>query len=189
MDTYHHFIRRLIVHSQARLASAAAPSAFDTSTSLTFRLLVQETQRLARDPFLADRFKDGIDKGDGEIFRHFDLVRFADRIGLRPLERFVLASAMASGTVRKELFAQAASIIRGEFDNAVLALCQTPSFDHADLTPVQVGKLLSNILSEPPADAPLLDGQQRQAIIMAAQAKYGQEIIAPILQQIFPTLR
>ncbi|THH04818.1 hypothetical protein EW145_g5247, partial [Phellinidium pouzarii] len=87
LNTYLHFIRRLIVHSQARLTSTAAPTAFDTSTSLTFRLLVQETQRLARDPFLADRFREGVDRGDGEIFRAFDLVRFADRVGLRPLER------------------------------------------------------------------------------------------------------
>jgi CCR4-NOT transcription complex subunit 1 len=40
LDTYLHFIRRLIVHSQGRLASSAPPSAFDTSTALTFRLLV-----------------------------------------------------------------------------------------------------------------------------------------------------
>lgn len=189
MDTYLHFIRRLIVHSQARLASAAAPSAFDTSTSLTFRLLVQETQRLSRDPFLADRFRDGIDKGDGDIFRHFDLVRFADRVGLRPLERFILASAIVSAPVRKELANQAATIIRVDFENAVLSLCQHPSFDHADLNPGQVGKLLSNLLSDPPADSPILDGQQRQALVVAAQAKYGTDIMAAILQQIFPTLR
>ncbi|KAF8510218.1 Not1-domain-containing protein [Hysterangium stoloniferum] len=190
LDTYQHFIRRLIVHSQARLASTATPSAFDTSTSLTFRLLVQETQRLARDPFLADRFRDGIDKIDnnGDIFRHFDLVRFADRVGLRPLERLILASSIVSSNVRKELVSQAQTIVRVEFDNAVLSLCQHPSFDHADLSPQQVGKLLSNLLSEPPADSPVLDGQQRQAIVVAAQAKYGSEIMAPILQQIFPNL-
>ncbi|KZP29910.1 Not1-domain-containing protein [Athelia psychrophila] len=188
LDTYLHFIRRLIYHSQARLASAAAPSAFDTSTSLTFRLLVQETQRLARDPFLADRFRDGIDKGEGDIFRHFDLPRFADRVGLRPLERLVLASSIVSAPTRKELSSQAANIIRLDFENAVLSLCQHPSFDHADLSPSQVAKLLSNLLSDPPSDSPILDAGQRQAIVAAAQAKYGNEIVAPILQRIFPTL-
>jgi CCR4-NOT transcription complex subunit 1 len=188
LDTYLHFIRRLIVHSQARLSSAAAPSAFDTSTSLTFRLLVQETQRLARDPFLADRFRDGIDKGEGDIFRHFDLVRFADRIGLRPLERLVLASSIVSAPTRKELSAQAATIIRLDFENAVLSLCQRPSFDHADLSPSQIAKLMSNLLSDPPSDSPTLDATQRQALVAAAQAKYGNETVAPILQRIFPTL-
>ena len=74
LDAYLHFIHRLIVHSQGRLALAVPPSAFDTSTALTFRLLIQETQRLARDPFFADRFRDGLDKGEGDTFRHFDLV-------------------------------------------------------------------------------------------------------------------
>ncbi|KAH9951492.1 Not1-domain-containing protein [Amylocystis lapponica] len=188
IDTYLHFIRRLIVHSHGRLSSTATPSAFDTSTSLTFRLLVQETQRLARDPFLADRFRDGIDKGEGDIFRHFDLVRFADRVGLRPLERLVLASSIAAAPTREGFAAQAANIIRMDFENAVLALCQHPSFDHADLSPNQVAKLLSNLLSEPPLDAPILDATQRQALIAAAQAKYGSEMVAPVLQRIFPTL-
>jgi len=93
-----YFIRHLIVHSQAHLQSTAAPSAFDTSTSLTFWLLVQETQRLARDPYLADRFRDGLDRGEGDIFRHFDLERFADRVGF---ERLVLASSIVTAPTRK----------------------------------------------------------------------------------------
>ena len=189
LDTYLHFIRRLIVHSQARLSSTAAASSFDNSTSLTFRLLVQEAQRLARDPFLADRFRDGIDKGEGDIFRHFDLLRFADRIGLRPLERLILTSSVVSAPTRKELSTQAANIIRIEFEDAVLALCQRPSFDHADLSPSQVAKLMSNLLSDTPSDTVILDGPQRQALIAAAHAKYGNDIVAPILQRIFPTLR
>ena len=172
------------------MASTVVPSAFDTPTSLTFRLLVQETQRLARDPFLADRFREGIDKAEGEIFRHFDLVRFADRIGLRPLERFILAASIApSQTVRKELADQARSIIRVEFENAALSLVQHPCFDHADLSPAQAGKLLQNLLSDPPLDSPLLDTSQRLALITAAQARFGTEIMSPMLQQLFTNLR
>ncbi|KAJ7445783.1 Not1-domain-containing protein [Mycena galericulata] len=188
IDTYLHFIRRLIVHSQARLSPSATPSAFELSTSLTFRLLIQETQRLARDPLLAGRFRDGIDKGEGELFRHFDLVRFSDRIGLRPLERLILAASIVSAPTRKELATQAYSIIRTEFDNAVLALCHTTSFEHTDLSPTQVAKLMSNLLSDPPSDSPALDATQRQALIVAAQSKYGKETIAPILHRIFASL-
>jgi CCR4-NOT transcription complex subunit 1 len=87
------------------------------------------------------------------------------------------------------LSTQAATIVRLDFENAVLSLCQHPSFDHADLSPSQVAKLMSNLLSDPPSDSPTLDATQRQALIAAAQAKYGNEIVAPILQRIFPTLR
>jgi len=80
-------------------------------------------------------------------------------------------------------------MIRVEFENAVLALCQHPSFDHADLSPAQVAQLLSNLLELSTHEAPILDGPQRQALIAAAQAKYGTEVVAPILQQIIPRLR
>ncbi|KAI5983751.1 Not1-domain-containing protein [Pisolithus albus] len=188
LDTYLHFIRRLIVHSQGRLASAVSPSPFDPSSTLTFRLLVQETQRLARDPFLADRFREAIDKGEGDAFRHFDLLRFVDRVSLRPLERLVLASSIASTSTKKDLASQAATLIRHDFENAILSLCQHPSFDHADLSPQQVAKLMSNLLTDPTSEIPVLDANQRQALIVAAQAKYGPEIVAPILQRLFPNL-
>lgn len=161
----------------------------DPSNALTFRLLVEEVQRLARDPFLADRFRDGVDRGKGEAFRNFDLLRFMDRVGLRPLERLVLASSIATAPTRRELSNSAVNIVRMDFENAVLALCQHPSFDQADLSPNQVAKLMSNLLSEAPTDGPILDATQRQALIMAAQTKYGPEIIMPILQRILPTIQ
>ncbi|KAK7023882.1 Not1-domain-containing protein [Favolaschia claudopus] len=188
IDTYLHFIRRLIVHSQARLSPNAVPSAFELSTSLTFRLLIQETQRLARDPLLAGRFRDGIDKGEGDLFRHFDLVRFCDRVGLRPLERLILAASIVSAPTRKELASQAVNVIRTEFEAGVLALCHIAAFEHADLSPNQVAKLMSNLLSDPPAESPVLDAAQRQALIVAVQSKYGKEAISPLLQRIFPTM-
>ncbi|KAF9036996.1 Not1-domain-containing protein [Hymenopellis radicata] len=187
IDTYLHFIRRLIVHSQSRNTGSSTPS-FDPSSSLTFRLLLQETQRLARDPFLADRFRDGIDKGEGDIFRHFDFIRFVERIGLNPLERLVLASSLASAT-RKELANQAVSVIKTEFKEAMATLYHSnPSFDHADLSPSQVAKLLSNLLSLDSPGSPILDYQERNALILAAQSKYGRDTVFPMLHHILPTL-
>ncbi|KAI0085426.1 Not1-domain-containing protein [Irpex rosettiformis] len=189
VDTYLHFIRRLIVHSNSRISSTSSSASFDGSTNLPFRLLVQEVQRLAHDPFLADRFRDGVDKGEGDVFRNFDLPRFVERVGLRPLERLVLASSFVAAPARRDLAMQAVNVIRIEFENAVLALCQHPSFDHADLTPNQVAKLMSNLLCENPMNTPVLDATQRQALIMAAQTKYGAEIVLPIMQRILPTLQ
>lgn len=189
IDTYLHFIRRLLVHSHSRLSVVPTPTTYDPSTALTFRLLVQETQRLARDPFLADRFRDGVDKGEGETFRSFDLQRFVDRVNLRPLERLVLASSIASGSTRADLHRQGVQIVRTEFEAAALALCgPLPSFEQADLSPNQIAKLLSNLLCEP-QDPPILDSMQRQALIAAAQNKYGSEIVAPIVQRLVPSLR
>jgi CCR4-NOT transcription complex subunit 1 len=165
------------------------PAAFDESTSLTFRLLVQETQRLARDPFLADRFRDGVGGGEGETFKQFDFPRFLDRVCLHPLERLVLAAAIVAGPTRKELTNQAINVIGLEFDNGVLELCQTPPLEYADFSPNQVTKLMSNLLSDLPQEAPVLDATQRQALIAAAQARLGKEAMGPILNRIFLKLR
>jgi len=160
---------------------------FEASTALTFRLLVEEIQRLARDPFLADRFRDGVDKGEREFLRSFDFVRFAERIGLQPLERLILASSIANAPVRRELGSQAISVIKSELDDAVMSLCHNPSFDHADLSPNQVSKLMANLLSDL-AEEPILDASQRQALMVAAQTKFGKEAVNPIILRILPTL-
>ncbi|CAA7270173.1 unnamed protein product [Cyclocybe aegerita] len=188
IDIYLHYIRRLIVHSQPRLVPNPPPSSFDSPTSVTFRLLVQETQRLARDPSLADRFRDGVGGGEGDIFRLFDLARFVDRVGLRSLERLVLASAIVAAPTRKELSNQALTMIRAEFDNAVLELCQSPPLEHADFTPAQVEKLMKNLLADTPSETPALDPNQRHVLITAAQTKLGKDIVGPILLHIFPKL-
>ena len=75
------------------------------TTSLTFWLLVQETQRLAWDPYLANQFCDGLDCGKGDIFHHFNLERFVDWVGLHGFKRLVLALSivMAPTCNAKEL--------------------------------------------------------------------------------------
>jgi CCR4-NOT transcription complex subunit 1 len=189
VDAYIHFLRRLFAHAQPKLTNSTTPAGVSESTAaLTFRLLLQETQRLSRDPFLADRFRDGVDKGEGEFFRTFDLIRFADRVRLAPLEKLVLASSFVAGATRKDLSAQAANMIKAEFEGAVLSLCHNPSFDQSDLSPNQLSKLMANLLSDLPTDSPILDAAQRQALITAAQTKYGKETISPILHRILPTL-
>jgi CCR4-NOT transcription complex subunit 1 len=187
VETYLHFIRRLIYHAQSRLTSSG--SGFGGTDALAFRLLISEAQRIGRDPILADRFREAVDRGEGDTLRFFDLARFVDRVGLRPLERLVVAAAFISNPTRKEYANQAASIIRLEFEGAALSLCHTPSFENADLSLNQLAKLMANLLSDLPSDSPVLDAQQRPALILAAQTKYGKEAISPVLRRIFTQLR
>lgn len=90
--------------------------------------------------------------------------------------------------VKRVLGDQVATIIRVDFENAVLALGQHPCCAHADLSPVLAGKLLKNMLSDPPRAAPLLDDMQRQTLVAAAQTKFGVERMSPVLQQLFQTI-
>jgi CCR4-NOT transcription complex subunit 1 len=60
---------------------------------------------------------------------------------------------------------------------------------HADLSLAQAGKLLQNLLADSPRGDPLLDAEQRQALVAAGQTKFGAETISLILQQLFQNLR
>lgn len=143
---------------------------------------------MARDPFLAERLKDALERGEGEVFRTLELHRLLDRVGLRPLERLVLASVFVTSP-RPDFASAAAQIIHTDLENAVLALVARPSFETvgADMSLSQAAKLLANLLSDPPPDAPVLDPSERIALLTAAQAKYGPDL-APVLRTVFPTL-
>lgn len=178
-----------MIHSNGRISSNISSSGYDSSTPLTFRLLVQEMQRLARDPFLADRFRDGVDKVEGDAFRNFDFGQFVEKVGLQPLERLILASAIVAVQTKEGLHKQAVEVIHTHFDDACMALIHNPSFEHADLSPNQVAKLMANLMCDTSKGSPVLDATQREGLIATAQAKYGAEIVSPILQRILPTMR
>lgn len=185
-----HFVRRLITAAAARVVSPNPPASasWDTSTLLTFRLLVQETTRVARDPFLGDRFCEAIDKADSEPFRHFDLIRFVDRVGLAPLEKLILGSAMINATNRRDLVQQAISLIRANFDQARLALAAHPTWENGNLSQAQINKLLSNLLCDPPLETPVLDPTYRQSLLSAIASKYGADFVSSILKQLLSRL-
>ncbi|KAG9083271.1 hypothetical protein FS749_006170, partial [Ceratobasidium sp. UAMH 11750] len=183
-ESYVGLLRRLIAACYPRLATGASG---DSQWALALRLLVQEIQRLARDPFLADCLRDALERGEGEVFRTLELHRLLDRVPLRPLERLVLASVFVASP-RPEFASTAAQIVHAELENAVLALCARPSFESGDISLSQAAKLLANLLSDPPPDAPVLDHSERIALLTAAHAKFGPDNLAPVLRTVFPTL-
>lgn len=86
--------------------------------------------------------------------------------------------------------AQAANMIHVEFEPAVMTLVQQhPCFEHTDLSLNQMAKLMSNLLCCVPAGSPTLDATQRQALIAAAQAKYGTDAVSPVLQSVLPNMK
>ncbi len=179
MAVYLHFLHDLIVHSWPNSTSHSVASI--KRDDPIFLLLASEVRRVSRNPTLADRFREVINKAEGDVFRDFDLIQFVDRLRLRSLERFVLASSFVSiHKTRKELANQAASIIRQEFQSAILDLCRTPCFEDADLSLSQLAKITTN-LTFGQSDALILDLQQRQALSLALQTKCGKDAVSSTL--------
>ncbi|KAJ7893295.1 hypothetical protein B0H14DRAFT_2559712 [Mycena olivaceomarginata] len=154
----------------------------------TLTTIRSETRCLVHDPLIAELFCDAINMGEGDFFRFFDLSRFSDCVGLTPLERLILAASIISAPTHQELATQVSRMIQVEFKNAALELCQMPCFEQVNLSSKQVRKLVSNLLSNPQLDLPVLNAMWCQVLIVTIQSKYGRDPVATILHQIFVCL-
>ena len=58
-----------------------------------YQLLVQEMEKITKDPAQATKIAETIDTSEGDIFRDFDLVTFMNHFRLDPLAKTLLGSA------------------------------------------------------------------------------------------------
>ncbi|KAM0747379.1 Not1-domain-containing protein [Meredithblackwellia eburnea MCA 4105] len=177
-----HLIRRLITQCASLLAPTNPnssqpppnPSQPSPEPALIFRLLASEVQRMARDPALAERFKDAVVQGpdnpggQDSVLRSFSLISlFAqpDLADMSPLERLVfcapflslLAPSQPSSpsssvplSARRQVGIDAATIIRDVFPTAIeqLAVPAASPSDIAELSPLGISRLFSLFLSD-----------------------------------------
>ncbi|GAA5831623.1 hypothetical protein JCM11251_000773 [Rhodosporidiobolus azoricus] len=171
-----HLIRRLIQGAASLLSTSPAsppPSSASNppSPELHLRLLASEVQRCARDPGLAERFRDAVLEGaDGpsgsdSVLRSFSLPTLLSHPSLAelsPLERLVFLtpfltllypsthSSPAVSGLKRSLGLDAAKQLRQILPPALEQLGGPPSTVHdlAELSPLPISRLFSIILSD-----------------------------------------
>ncbi|GAA6042737.1 hypothetical protein JCM8097_005557 [Rhodosporidiobolus ruineniae] len=173
-----HLIRRLIQGAASLLTTSPAsppPSSASQpspSPELHLRLLASEVQRCARDPGLAERFRDAVlegaegPSGTDSVLRSFSLpTLFAHpslSSELSPLERLVFLSpfltllypstpsAPAPTGHKRALGLDAAKLLRQILPPALEQLGNPPSTPHdlAELSPLPISRLFSILLSD-----------------------------------------
>lgn len=198
-----HLIRRLIQGAATLLtASPASPpsssSSQPPSPELHLRLLASEVQRCAREPALAERFRDAVlegaegPSGSDSVLRSFSLstlVSHPTLSELSPLERLVFCapfvtllfpSANPPTGLKRAVGLDAAKLIRQSLHPALEQLGSPPSTVHdlAELSPLPLSRLLSILLSDiylgdaPPSDSDspesLFSDDDRRAIVLSA---------------------
>lgn len=159
---------------------------------------------MAQDPCIVQRSREALETLGGEALRSFDLAEFVGRLGLEPLEKLVLCSALASASDKTELAAQAVRMINGSSaslsgDGAagtsssnILASALDALRDggqNANFSPNQLADFLASLLSDSPPESPLLDRPQRRALVQAVVDRVGKEVFSQVLQQTLPNLR
>ena len=112
MEVFSKYFRRLLVGNSPTIFPGIKQNAENPAT---YQLLVQEMQRVFRDPDQAYKVAETIDTSDGDIFRDFDLSTFMDHFKLDPLAKTTLALAFKAvskpdlktkGTIRMSISSQ-----------------------------------------------------------------------------------
>lgn len=90
MEVFSKYFRRLLVGNSPSVFSGTGRS---VENPANYQLLVQEMQKVSRNPDQAYKIADTIDTSDGDIFRDFDLSTFMEHFKLDPLAKTTLALA------------------------------------------------------------------------------------------------
>lgn len=90
MEVFSKYFRRLLVGNAPAIF---AGSNRNVENAATYQLLVQEMQKVSRDPDQAYKIAEVVDTSDGDMFRDFDLSTFMDHFKLDPLAKTILALA------------------------------------------------------------------------------------------------
>lgn len=93
MEVFAKYFRRLLVGNSPSIFPGTNRNVENPGNYL---LLVQEMQKLSRDPDQAYKIAETIDTSDGDIFRDFDLSTFMEHFKLDPLAKTTLALAFKS---------------------------------------------------------------------------------------------
>lgn len=89
MEVFTKYFRRLLSTNAAQIWSSGRA----TDTTGSYPILVEEVKKITQDPLQANRIRESIEYGDGEIFKDFDLATFMDHFSMTAFAKVTLASA------------------------------------------------------------------------------------------------
>lgn len=95
MDVYAKYFRRLLSNNAAQIFPGAGRS---SDASGSYRLLVEEMQKITTDTQQAYKIAESIDGPEADLFKDFDLSAFMEHFKLDPLARTAFALALKTAS-------------------------------------------------------------------------------------------
>ena len=99
MEVFAKYFRRLLVGNSPQIFPGINRN---VENPANYPMLVQEMEKITRDPSQAQKIAETIDTSEGDIFRDFDLSTFMSHFKLDPLAKTLLSSAFI-GTSKPDL--------------------------------------------------------------------------------------
>lgn len=90
MELFTTYFRRLLQGNAAAIFSGATRASSDNGN---YQLLLEEVQKIGKEPQQADKVAQSLDTSDGELFRDFDLARFMEHFRLTLFAKVALVLA------------------------------------------------------------------------------------------------
>lgn len=90
MELFTTYFRRLLQSNAATIFPGAARAAAGGDNAGNYQLLIEEMQKIVRDPQQAEKIAQSLDTSEGELFRDFDLTTFIDHFRLDPIAKIAL---------------------------------------------------------------------------------------------------
>ncbi|KAJ9664960.1 CCR4-NOT core subunit cdc39 [Coniosporium apollinis] len=169
MDVFSKYFRRLLSNNAAQIFPGAGRS---SDASGSYRLLVEEMQKITTDTQQAYKIAESIDGPEADLFKDFDLSTFMDHFKLDPLARTALALALKTAS-KPDLRMKADAILTNNLEN-FLAIA-LPPYDHSqvDLLPSFVASILERLIQYPPRSWSDEDKLELVKVVRSRYAKNG----------------
>lgn len=99
MEVFTTYFRRLLQSNASTVFPGAPRAPAGQENAGSYQLLLEEMQKLSKDPPQADKIAQSLDTSEGDLFRDFDLATFVEHFRLEPISKTALV--LACRTVSK----------------------------------------------------------------------------------------
>lgn len=190
MELYAPYFRRMLQGNASTIFPGAPRVSTSTENAGSYPMLVEEMQKILKDPQQADNIAQSLDTSDGELFRDFDLSTFVEHFRLDPIAKVALV--LACRTVPKaDLRSKAEAILTNSFQPFLASLSfTTPQAAEADrdISPNVLTLILERLINDPPRN---FGEEQRENLIYAIQVRYNRlgERIPPVVESVIVLIK
>ncbi|KKY26736.1 putative ccr4-not transcription complex subunit [Phaeomoniella chlamydospora] len=144
MDVFSKYFRRLVSGNAAQIF----PGSKNDGNSGSYQLLVDEMNKILRDPAQASKIVEAIETADGDIFRDFDLTTFIEHFHQDPIVDGVVALAFTQSS-RADLRHKASSYFSQISSNFLRSLT-IPRDSTKELNPTVLATFVESLVANPP---------------------------------------
>ncbi|EGP89689.1 unnamed protein product [Zymoseptoria tritici ST99CH_3D1] len=173
MELFTTYFRRLLQSNASTIfpGTPRAPAAGEKPGS--YQLLLEEMQKLPRDPQQADKIAQSLDTTEGDLFRDFDLSTFIEHFRLDPVAKILLVQSCRT-TSKADLRSKADAILTANIQTFLSTIASPQTADaEQELPPLVLASIVERLIKLPPRN---WGEEQRENFFYAIRVRYIQRL-------------